>query len=156
MEAALVWEAQTGPGVPARDGRSLGPGDAREPDLPGSVEFLVEQRDFSPGAEEQVAVQALEVAVDALLARDLLDAVNGGGLGLVDLPRLVETPQLDQLVVPVVEFGGEVGGGTRRHAPADRATIKHHDGAAGAGELAGDREAGDASPDHDDIGGRVA
>ena len=85
-----------------------------------------------------------------------LDAIDGGGLGLIDLPRLVETAQLDQIVVIVVELGGEVGGGARRHAPADRAAVERHDGAAGAGEFVGDREAGEAGPDHDDIRRGVA
>lgn len=152
MKAALVREAQAAPSVPAGDRRPLGPGDAHEPDLSGGLELPVEHGGFGAGAEEKIAVQALEAAIDALLARDLLDAVDSGGLGLVHLPRLVEAAQFDQLVVVVVEFGGEVGGGARRHASADRTAVEHDHGSPGAGEFVSDRQAGDAGSDHDHIG----
>jgi hypothetical protein len=101
-------------------------------------------------------VHAAEVAVDLLVTRNLLDAIDGGGLRVVDLPGLVETAHFDQLVIVVVEGGGEMGGGARAHAPADGPAVEHHDGRAGAPKLVSDREASNPCADHDRVGQRVA
>ena len=99
-----------GPGRPAEPPRALFPG----------------PRGRSRGGEE-VAVEAGEIAVEPLVAARRLDAVDGGGLGLVHLPGGIEAAVFDQDVVIVVELGGEMAGRARRHATADRAAVEHDD-----------------------------
>ena len=76
-------------------------------------------------------------------------------LGGADLACGVDAAGLDQGVVIVVELGGEVAGGARRHAAADRAAVEHDDAAAGARQLIGDRQAGDPGPDDGNVRRRV-
>jgi hypothetical protein len=117
--------------------------------------LFLEDRRVGIGSGEQVAVEAGEIAVEPLLADDRLDAVDGGDLGGADLACGVDAAGLDQDVVIVVELGGEVAGGARRHAAADRAAVEHDDAAAGARKLIGDREPGDPRPDDGNVRRRV-
>jgi hypothetical protein len=138
VEPALVREAQAAPAAEARDRRLIGPVD-REPDLARRRVLFLQDRGVGLGSGEQVAVEAGEIAVEPLLADDRRDAVDGRDLGGADLACGVHAAGLDQDVVIVVELGGEVAGGARRHAAADRAAVEHDDAAAGARQLIGDR-----------------
>jgi hypothetical protein len=151
VEAPLIGEAQAGPCVEARHRGALGEGDAREPDLMAGLELAAKIVEVAAGGDVEIAVEALEVARDALLARHLLDPVHRRGVGAVDLGCLVEAAHADHLVVVVVEVGGEVAGGAGGHATADRPAVEHDDGTAFPGELVGDRQAGQARPDHDEV-----
>ena len=70
--------------------------------------------------------------------------------------RLLEAVHPDQLLIEVVDVGGEVRAGARGHAAAERSAVEHDDRLACAGKLIGGREAGDAGADDHDIGFDVA
>lgn len=90
------------------------------------------------GREEE-AVEALEVRFDRLFATDDLDPVDRRDLAVVIEARFGFAARLDQFEIMIVEHGGEVGGGARRHAGADAAPIHQDDRALEAGKLIGDR-----------------
>ena len=124
---------------------------ARSPARLRGVELALEGLAPIAFGEEQVAVEAREVAVDALLAHDGLDAVDRRGVAVGGEPRALAAVQLLDLEVAVVEHVGEVRGGRLRHAAGDRAVVEHRHLLARAGEQVGGGQAGDAGADDADV-----
>ena len=93
---------------------------------------------------KEMAVEPPEIAIDAKVLHIDFDAVDARGLALIpELGRLL-APAADQLVEAVVALGGQMRGGARGHALADRSAINDHHVLAGLGELVSHRHAGDA------------
>src|SRR5690606_31371745 len=136
-------ETQAAPAVEAGHRRALRPLDL-DAELAAGLELALEHVDPARLRGDEIAVEPAEVAIDRLVAADCLDAVDRRDLALVQPPRLVRPAHADQLVVVIVEFGGEVSRGPRGHPAADRAAVDDDDRASLPGELVGDREAGNS------------
>ena len=113
MELGLAREAQGGTRVEgaersARDLLDFEAGAARR------LELAVELVRRLSARDEQVAVHAREVAGDAALGDDRLDAVDGGGVALRGQPRPRLAVELLEAVEVVVERAGQVRGGAAR------------------------------------------
>ena len=76
--------------------------------------------------EKEVAVEPREIAVDAFLPYDGLDAVDRR-VALGGEPRRLAPVQLLELEVPVVELVRDVRGRHLGHAAGDRAVVQHRD-----------------------------
>src|SRR5436189_2831225 len=73
--------------------------------------------------QHEVAVKALETALDCFACANRLDAVYGGGLTLINDPRGVDAAGVDQVGVTVVECRSEMRRRSRGHSAADAPTI---------------------------------
>src|SRR3954465_9335304 len=102
-------------------------------------------------AEEQVAFDALELAVDVFHRCDALDAMNRRHMALSGETRAFLSVELFDVVIAVVESGGEMGSSSAGFAATDRAVIDDDDRATCAREQVGRRHAGDARSDYADI-----
>ena len=115
------------------------------------VELALEQSRLVARAEEQVAVHALEVAVDPLGRDDRLDAVDGRAVALGRAAGAHFAVDALDLEVAVVDRIGEMGGGASRLAASRSARRRAPAPTAGAGEQVRGRESGDPRPDDADI-----
>jgi hypothetical protein len=109
-------------------------------------ELALERRALVAFGEEQVAVDAREVAVDALLPHDGLDAVDRRGMAVGGEARAFAAVQLLDLEVAVIERVGEVrrwSSASCRPRPARR---RARDLLARAGEGVRGRHAGIPAP----------
>ena len=89
MELSLTRKAESRPGVEADVRRAV---DARHAAQPGAMrrrQLGVEHVDAIVAAEEEVAVDALEVTVDLFGTDDLLDLFDRRAVALHDEPRAV-------------------------------------------------------------------
>ena len=91
-----------------------------------------------------------------MLFDDLLDAVDGGLLALLEQLRGFLSAQLDQRAQTVIADRREMSGGARGHAARDRAAIENDDLAAGAGQLVRHRKAGDPGADNHRVAAQAA
>ncbi len=66
------------------------------------AELLIELRCRCLGRQYKIAVEAAEIAVDALARSDRLDAVYGGGLALINELGDLDAARLDQLGIAVI------------------------------------------------------
>src|SRR5947207_12570287 len=93
------------------------PDDTTNTRADGSLEFMLQLIPGIAGRNEKVAVQTLEVAVDALLRGDGLDPVHGGPMALGhDAGALLPVHVLDP-VIPVIDHRREMSRGPRGLAP---------------------------------------
>ena len=97
-------------------------------------EFVVQNFFRVAGRDEEVSVQALEVAFNLLFRDDRLDAVNRSRVALGGETRAALAVQTLQLEVAVVERVDEVRGRPARHAAADGPVIEYDNGLALARE----------------------
>src|SRR5256885_817106 len=103
MHPALAGEAQARSAVEAVDWGARQPLDAGEADLMRGIALLIEQRRRIARREEEIAVDALEVAADRGLTLDRLDAIDRGGVARGGETRIVDAAQPDQFAPAVVE-----------------------------------------------------
>ena len=115
------------------------------------LELLVQQIPRLPGRQEQVAVNAEEVAVDPFFVRDRLDQVDGRGVALGGKPGPVLAVDLLDLDVAVIDGVGQVGGRALSLSAGDGAVIQHDDALALAGEQVGRGQPGDPRADDADV-----
>ena len=87
VELPLAREAERAPGVEPQDGGLGELLDARQAGAVRGLELVVEHLSVVVAAEEEVAVEAREVAVDLLVADDRLDAVDGRRVAVGGEPR---------------------------------------------------------------------
>jgi len=97
--------------------------------------------------EEEVAVQAREIAVDALSRDDGVDALDGLGMALRRQARAFAPVQLLDLEIAVVVHVRQMPGAHLRHAARDRAVVEHRHRLPRLGEQVGGRHSGDARAD---------
>jgi hypothetical protein len=81
-------------------------------------EFLVEQLDLVAWRREQIAVEALERAVDLLVVHDRLDLIDGLRVAFRGEPRAILAVEALEVRVAIVERVHEVGGRARGGADA--------------------------------------
>src|SRR4051812_47774422 len=86
MQACLAWDAQARPGVEGGERRTLALLHAAKPGAVRSGELLVEGLDAVARGEEEIALDAREVAVDALLGDVGLDPVDRRGMAFGGKP----------------------------------------------------------------------
>jgi hypothetical protein len=122
----------------------------------GRGELAVERGRRVALGEEQVAVDAREVAVDLLLARDRLDAVDGGAMALGGEADPALAVDLLQLEIEVVHLVAEVGARPAGHAAANRPVVEHGDAHAGLRQQVRGRHSCDARADDAGIHLQVA
>lgn len=107
------------------------------------------------GREEQVAVEAPEVARDALARDDVLDPIDGGGMAFRGQPRAALAVQALDCEKPVVDRIDEVRGRGAGHAAADRPILQDDDGLPNLGKQIGSGETRDTGADDADVSGGV-
>jgi hypothetical protein len=154
MESSLVGEAQAAAAVEAGDRRAVRPLDL-DAEAPARFIFFLQVGDRPFLGRDQIAVQPPEIGLDPFVAADRLDAIDRGDLALIVKPRFLLAAHLDQLGIEVVELGREVGGRPGGHAAADAAAVDDHHRSAGAAQLVGGRQAGNARADDHDVAGLV-
>src|SRR4051812_7386497 len=151
MERRLSGEAQRRPAVPEAEWDAVDDLGVVDSSAMGRLELALEILARLLAAEEQVALDALEVALDVFHRRNGFDAVNRRHVALGgDAGAFLAMHFLD-VEVPVVGRGGGGGGGTAALPPADRAVIDYHYGAPGPREQVGGRQTGNAGSDDADI-----
>src|SRR3954469_5614583 len=121
----------------------------------GGGELLLELFARILAAEEQVALDTLELAVDVFHRSDAFDAMNRGHVALRGEARTFLAVELLDVVVPVVQGGSEMRGGSTGFASADRAIIDDDDSTAGARQQVRRSHAGDARSDYANVGTKV-
>ena len=92
MKLAQVRVTEASTGIEILQWRLIDPARVFQSDAMGRVEFLL-QKIHSPPArrDKQIAVDAIKIAVDFLLARDLFDLVDGGAMTLGREPQAFGT-----------------------------------------------------------------
>ncbi len=151
VELPLAREAEATPGIEGRERRTSHHLDVLQSGPMRGLELLVQQLPGLPGRQEQVAVDAEEVAVDPFVVRDRLDPVDGRGVALGGKPGPVLAVDLLDLDVAVIDGVGQVGGRALRLSAGDGAVIQHDDALALAGEQVGRGQPGDPRADDADV-----
>ena len=105
--------------------------------------------------EKQVSLNALEVTVDVFHRRDAFNAMDRRHVTLGGNACALFAVEAGDVVVPIVECGGEMGGGAARLSATDWPVVDDDYGAAGAGEEISGGHSGDAGADYTDIGAEV-
>src|SRR2546423_1166395 len=106
-------------------------------------------------AQEQVSLDALELAIDVFHRGNALDAVNRRHVTLSGNARAFLAVNLFDLVETVIECGGEVRGGAARLTPPRWAVPDEADCASGAGQQVSRRHARYASADDTHVHAQV-
>jgi hypothetical protein len=152
---ALAWEAKAGSRVETVDGRGAHPFEPLDAGAQRRLVFAQQLVGVAARRQEEIAVEALEVAVDLLVRDDGADRLDGGGVALRGEPRAVGAVQPLDLVVAIVQRGGEVGGRGRGHAAADGPMVQNDYALPFLGEKVGARHARDAGADDAGVGSRI-
>jgi hypothetical protein len=114
-------------------------------------ELFLQLFPFGVTAEEEIAVDALEVAVDILHRHNAFDSVDGGHVTFSgDACAILPVHLLDP-VVAVVERGREMRGSAPGFAASNRAIVDQDHSTTGASEEVRRCHAGDAGADHADV-----
>ena len=109
-----------------------------------------------PQRRKQERIQPPEIARNVMGSDDLLDTVDRRLLALLKQACGFLAANFDERAHAVVANRREVGGGTRGHSAANRATIDNDHRAAGHCEFIGDRESGNAGPHHHGVAALAA
>ena len=149
VKSSLLWKAKCRSALDAR--RTHDALNVAKPGTMGRRELVVEQTRIVFTAEKEEAVQASEVAVDLLLAHDLLDPVYSGRMARCRDAGAIGAMRFFDSDVPVVERVGEVRRRAPRFATPDLREIHDHDSSSRARERVRDGEARDARSDDADI-----
>src|SRR2546423_15611186 len=100
-------------------------------------QFVVEHLHLPLRMEEEITVEALELAINLLGVDDLFDLVNRRGVTLGRDARALFTKETFKLVEAIIERVRQMRGGARGHAAARGAVVKYDDAAARAREQVG-------------------
>jgi len=155
MEGRLAREAQRDARIPEVERRTLDELGIAEPGAMGGFELALEILTFCISAKEQVAVHALEVAVDVFHRGDGFDPLNRCGVTFRGRARALPPVKSLDVEVPVVQRSGEVRGRAPCLSASDRAVIDEHHRASSPGEEIGGSHTGDPRPDYADIDAQV-
>jgi len=143
MELSLSWKAERGAGIEKIEWGALEEcriGDSR---LSDRGELVVERRSAVVGAEDEEAVDALEVAFDVFEVDDCFDPLDRRGVGFGGEAGSFFAVKKGDPCVPIVELRGQVRGGSAGFSAANSPIIDHNDCLSGPGEEVRRREAGD-------------
>jgi hypothetical protein len=119
------------------------------------AEFLAELLGGLARRDEEVAVEALEVAVNLLFVDDLLDEVNGRRVALGGEARAAPAVEAFEFVEAVVEGVREVRRRARSLAARERAVVQDDDGLALSRQEVSRRQSRDACADDAHVRARV-
>jgi hypothetical protein len=121
-------------------------------DRPAGIIFLFDIGKVGKLGRDEQAIETPKVGLDPLIAANRLDPVHRGDLALVIQPRILLADRIDQDVVIIVDLGCEVSRGPRSHHPADGlGAVDDDDLPPEPGRFIGDRHAGDARADDDEV-----
>jgi len=135
----------------ASDSRLGNPEHARICD-PRGLQLFVEGGFLVVPAEEEIAIDALEPAIDVFLVADRFDPVNGCRVACVREAGAIGAVQAQDLLERVVDDIGEVGGRDRRLPVADSTGVENRHRAPFAREQVSGRQARDTCADDADVG----
>jgi hypothetical protein len=119
------------------------------------LELTLEVRALAVPAKKEKALHTLEVAIDVLHRRDSLDAMNRGHVTLSREPSAFLAVELLDVVVAVVERGGEMSGRATCLAAAYLPIVDQDDGAARTRKKIGRRHSGYSRSDDADIRAQI-
>ena len=126
MKLPLPWEPETG-ACAEWQRRMRNDLDARTARTQSGLELLVDFLAINARTWEEVAIEALKIAVNRLLVNNALDAINGGGVALRGQTRPFLAEQLFQPGEAVIQCRGEVSSRPARLAVADPARFEDDD-----------------------------
>ena len=155
MKLRLSWKSQARTGVEERKRRAIDLVDVPKAGASRGAQLAIELIGGFARFSEEIALDALEVAVDVMVRGDLFDAIDGRGVAVGDHLRACRAVHALELAVEAVDLVREMGARVQRHAAADLAVFDDDDLAARLHQQVCRREAGDASPDNADFGGLV-
>src|SRR5687768_15055614 len=103
IKLSLPGKSQTTARIEIVDWRTINPLHALKSSPSSSRDLLLENIPRAVGRNEEKAVDTIEVAVDLLIASDLLDPVNRRRVTFSDQPRAALSEQTFDFVVTIVE-----------------------------------------------------
>lgn len=148
VDLGLLREPQRRRVLQRGDAQARQPLDLVEAGAVRGLQFAPDHRFGLATAQEEIAVEPFEVAVQALAVDDALDAVDGAlvaGSGQARPGRAVDPLDLE---IAVVDGAAQVRRGAMGLARPRLAIVDHHHIAAVARQQVGGGEAGDAGADH--------
>src|SRR5262245_10455142 len=154
MELSLVLEAQAGAALEAEHA-SVGHPVGLRVGGPRGLELFVELLDGSVLPEEEIAVHALEPAIDMFLVADGLDAIDRSCVTVARQARAIRTVETQHLSEALVDDVRKMSGGDRRLAVADAAGVDDDDRSSFPRQQVRRRESRDARADYADVPVRV-
>lgn len=148
VELCLLWEADAALGGAVGQDGGVCFDRGRHPE-PLQCGDLVGQR-LLPVArvQEEVAVGAAEMTVDAFPVHGVFDEGDGRLMAVGDAARFVFPEHLFQLRIAFPERVGQVGGRAARFAASDEAVFDEDDPFAAQQEVVGGRDTGYSATDH--------
>src|SRR5919204_533112 len=134
MKGRLPWKTQGRAAVPETERDAVDELRVGESGAMRCFELLLQIFALIVLAEEEVAFDALEVAVDVFHRCNTLHAVNGRHVTLSGDPRSFMAMQLFDVVVPIVQSGCQVRGCATGFTATNRPVVDDDDCAARARE----------------------
>jgi hypothetical protein len=107
-------------------------------------QLLVELRRVAIRRQEEISIDALEIAFDRFAPHDPLDGIDRRGVAVGGELRAFLAVQPFDLVPPVIHRGDQVRGRARGHAATDRPVVDDDDGASLLRKQISGRDARDA------------
>ena len=156
MELPLIRKAKTRAKVEFDVRHAIEPRHAGPPDAMRRRQLGVEHVDAIGAAEEEIAVDALEIAVDVFGADDLLDLFDGRAMALHDETRALVAVDVLEHVDAVVHRVGEMRGRAAGFAAADCAVVDDDDFLPGFCEQICGGQSGDSGADDANVGSRIS
>src|SRR5690349_18525290 len=142
MELCLAGKAECRARLERRDGRALEKLYVRQSGAVSGSELTLEDILILVVAEEEVAVDSLEIAIDVFECGNRFDLVDRGNVTFGGDASAFLSVKLLDFRIPVVECGSDMGGRPSGLATADLAIVDYHDCTTGTGEQVCDRHAG--------------
>src|SRR5688500_14064807 len=155
MEGCLSRKSQRDAGIPEIQRRALDDLGVGESGAVTRLELALEILPLAVAAEKEVAVNALEVAVDVFHRRNRFDPVDRRGVNLGRHARAFAPVKPLEVVVAVIECAGQMGSRSSGLPAADRAIVDEHDRATGASEQVGGGHARDSRAHDADVDAQV-
>jgi hypothetical protein len=155
MKRRLSRKSQRDAGIPEIERRALHDLGVGESGAMRCFELTLEILPLAVPAEKEIAVDALEVAVDVFHRRDRFDPMDRSGVAFRRHSRAFAPVELLEVVIAVVERGGQVRGRSSCFPTTNGPIIDEDYRATGASEQVGGSHARDSRSDDADVDAQI-
>ena len=151
MEGCLPRKAKRRPAVPEAERNAIDELGVVDPGAMRCLELALEIFSLGVTAEEEIAFDALELAIDVFHGGDRLDAMDCRHVTLGSQARAFFAVNLRNVVVAVVQSRRQMGCGAAGLSTTDGPIVYEHNCSAGAREQVRGSHPRDSSADHADV-----